>query len=113
MDLNHNTAFEPFRDTWVSVTAKRLADGTTSTYTGQVQAAIVVGSTPGQGNAQLGRVAGDQYSVIVADAGFPAPSGPAFGDRFEHETYGELIVQQAQRAGLDWECSCVARGART
>jgi len=77
-----------------------------------VQAVIVVGSAPGDGGAQLQRQAGDQYAVVVTDAGFPAPDGPKFGDVFTHEIYGELTVQQAQRAGTDWECQCTGRGVR-
>ena len=113
MNLNHATAFDPFLDTWLSVTCKRpLTGGQTATFEGRVMAGVVVGSTPGDGGANLHRLTGDQYTVLTPVEGFPAEDGPKHGDQMEHEIYGTLTVQQPYRNGDHYEINCIGKGTR-
>lgn len=113
MNLGHDSAFDPFFDTWLSVTCKRpLAGGTTATYEGRVEACVVVGASPGDGGADLRRLSGDQYAVLVKVSGFPAPDGPKHGDQFEHEIFGTLTAQQVHEYDGLYECQCIGKGTR-
>jgi len=113
MNLSHNTAFDPFFDTWLSATCKRpLTGGQTATYEGRIEACVVVGSTPGDGGANLRRLSGDQYTVLVKVDNYPAPDGPVHGDQLEHETFGTLTVQQAHKYDGLYEFQCIGKGTR-